>query len=837
MAFSLPIDALRPDLEAAWAARRNFILRAPTGSGKSTRVPRFLLEWDRFPADRTVLVLQPRRMAARMLARRVAHELGEPLGGRVGYRVRFEAVASERTRLLFVTEGLLLRMLTAGDGLRGVGAILFDEFHERHLEGDVGLGLAVERQAEGWDGRIGVFSATLETEELKAYLPEAEVLESAGREYPVTVDYLGGKAGEPLWEAGARGFREAVRRGAEGDVLIFMPGKREILRILERIGQLPEARGWERLPLHGEMEARDQDEAAGEGTRPRVIVSTNIAETSLTIPGIRTVIDCGYARIPDYDPRRGVNTLLTEKISRASAEQRAGRAGRTAPGRCFRLWSRAEQEYRPERTRPEIERLDLAETRLQLAALGRQETFPWLAPPPVPAWKRAGQLLEDLGATTGGTLTRIGREMARLPLHPRFSRILLAARERQCLPAVTAAIAFLQGREIILPIGDKRRERERESWWDEAEGVSDLLPPLHAWERIRSTGGDASFCREWGLHVQGMRQGERVYAQLMRILGEKNPTGSGGTEAFCRSILAGYVDQLAKRKDRGSRRCELVHGRRGELRRGSLVGDAALFVAADVEEREFRGETTVFLGSATVVEEEWLKADYPEAYRTENGHRMDPVRRRVERVRQTRFHDLVLEEETAGDPDPAVAAAMLAESIQREGWVLKKWDHACETWIRRVRVMAENCPELELKPIADEDRQFLIEQICEGATAYKEVKDREVMPVLETWLPESLAPLLDDWVPLRFALPGGPRVKLRYEADGTVVLPARIQQLYDVPGDSLTICQGRKPLRLEILAPNGRPVQITDDLDGFWEGQYPQIRKDLFGRYPKHEWR
>jgi ATP-dependent helicase HrpB len=837
MPIPLPIDSLKPDLHAAWSSARNFILRAPTGSGKSTRVPRFLLEWEGFPSGKQVLILQPRRMAARLLARRVASELEEPLGRTVGYQIRFESVRSAETRLLFVTEGLLLRMLSGRGALRDVGAILFDEFHERHLEGDVGLGLALEAQRGGWEGRLGIFSATLETGGLGAYLPDAAVLESEGRQYPVEVHYLGDGGRTPPWEQAAAGFREALAAGADGDMLIFMPGKFEIQRTVEALENLREGRGWDIFPLHGDLDAAAQDRAIGSGDRPRVIVSTNIAETSLTLPGIRTVIDSGLARMPDFDARRGVNTLLTEKISRASAEQRAGRAGRLAPGRCFRLWSDKDHAHREAFTPPEVSRLDLTETRLQLLSLGKDATFPWLEAPPERAWQRAGELLEDLGASHAGSITALGREMARFPLHPRFSRILLAGQAAGCAELVLLSIALLEVRQLVLPLADKRKAAEREKWWTEAEGVSDLLRDVLVWQRAMEAGGSMAYCREWGVHGQAVRQAARIYQQLQRLLGAAEQTGGGSVAEFGKCLLTGYVDHLAMRLDRGTLRCELVHGRRGELRRNSLIGDARLFVAAEVEEREFRGEATLFLGAATAVEEAWLDEIYPGERRVDCSERMDLQRRRVERVQRTQFRDLVLQEKTAGEPDPDRAGQVLARYIHSEGWTLKQWDHEAETWIRRVNVLASACPEWEIKPIRDEDRLLFIEQICEGATAYKEVKDRAVLPVLETWLPESMLPLLEDWVPTRFPLPGGSRAKLRYEADGTVVLPARIQQLYDVPGDSLAICKGRHRLRLEILAPNGRPVQITDDLDGFWTGQYPQIRKDLFGRYPKHEWR
>ncbi len=775
-------------------------------------------------------------MAARLLARRVASELGESTGQTAGYRIRFESVCSRQTRLVYVTEGLLLRRLTSGDRLDDVGAILFDEFHERHLEGDIALGLTVERQLEGWEGRIGVFSATLETGELADYLPDVAVLESDGRQFPVKVQYLATSARLPVWDKAAQAFRAAVAGGLEADILVFMPGKYEINRTVSAINETREARGWDVFPLHGELNTEEQDRAIGTSSRPRVIVSTNIAETSLTLPGIRTIIDSGLVRIPDFDARRGVNTLLTEKISRASADQRAGRAGRLAPGDCLRLWAENEHVHRPAFTAPEIERLDLSETRLQLLSMERDTGFSWFQEPGSEAWNHAGELLEDLGASEDGRITSTGREMVRYPLHPRFSRLLVAARELGCSDLVLAAISISETRQIILPLDDKRKAREREEWWAPAEGVSDQLKEVLVWQKALGAGLSMDFCREWGIHAQSARQATRVFQQLKRLSGNEAGDPKPTPENFARCMLAGYMDQLAKRLDRGTLRCELVHGRRGELSRKSII-ESPMFIAADVEERELRGEATLFLSSATAIEESWLREEHQADFSAGGVERMDMERRRVIRVEQSRFRDLVLQEKETGEPDPEKAAQLLAGQIAARGWVLKKWDNKAENWIRRVNVLAQYFPEWEIKPIAEEDRLILIEQICEGATAYKQVKDRPVMPVLHSWLPQSMLPLVDDYVPERFNFPQKGSVKLRYEEDRTVVLAARIQQLFDIKGDQLNICQGRCRLRIELLAPSGRPVQITDDLDGFWTGQYPQIRKELFGRYPKHEWR
>jgi len=468
--------------------------------------------------------------------------------------------------------------------------------------------------------------------------------------------------------------------------------------------------------------------------------------------------------------------------------------------------------------------------------MGLEKEFPWLAKPPPESWERAGRLLEELGASENGEITETGRAMERYPLHPRISRILIEGQRRRCVDLVALAIALGEGRSIVLPLGDKRKSESREDWWAPAEGVSDLLRDVLIWQKVSEAGGSMAFCREWGIHRHGLFQAEQVFRQIKGLMGKVPEDTETRPDDFAKCLLSGYVDQLALRADRGTRRCQMVHGRRGELRRESLV-QGPLFIASDVEEREYKGETTLFLGGATRIEEAWLREMFPGDLQQKSVQRMNLSRRRVESVQQTTFRDLVLEESPAGEPDRAAASRVLAEAIHEQNWKLKKWDQAAEDWIRRLNVLARYCPELEIQPIEEADRLILIEQICEGALSYKEVKDRPVQEVLESWIPANLLPLIDEWVPTRFELPSGAHPKLRYEEDGTVVLPARIQQLYDVSGKLLRICQKKCPLKLEILAPNGRCVQITHDLDGFWIVHYPQIRKELFGRYPKHEWR
>lgn len=396
----LPIDDLRGELAAACKSNPRIVLQAPTGSGKSTRVPAFLLEHG-LAEDGQIVVLQPRRIAARMLARRVAEEMGEPLGETVGYRTRFEGATSARTRILFVTEGILLRRYLDDPLLRGVRAVIFDEFHERHLYGDLGLALCREAQrASRPDLQLVVMSATLDAGAVADYLSPCETLTAEGRTFPIDIRYAKPGPGHdaPVWDRAAKTFREAAS-SAEGDVLVFMPGAYEITKTVSEIQHTPEGRNCLVVPLHGELPPDAQDAAVSPADVRKVVVATNVAETSLTIPGVRVVIDSGLARQANYDPQRGINTLLIEPISQASADQRAGRAGRTAPGVCFRLWTQQEHAYRKRQELPELLRVDLSETLLSLASAGFDiHTFPWLDAPEPAAIERAVQLLGDLGA-------------------------------------------------------------------------------------------------------------------------------------------------------------------------------------------------------------------------------------------------------------------------------------------------------------------------------------------------------------------------------------------------------------------------------------------------------
>ena len=839
----LPIDALQADLVAACGRVRRLVLRAPTGSGKSTRIPQMLLDLNLVQGQ--IVVLQPRRIAARLLAARIAQERNVRLGGEVGYQIRFERVESAQTRIKFVTEALLLRQMASDPELKGVGAVVFDEFHERNLHSDVALALARRLQeTHRPDLLIMAMSATLDTEGVAKWLGSAETLAADGRTYPVQIEYthLPRNSTRPIWDAAAEQVRRVLSEEAEGDILVFMPGSYEIMRTIGAVRNLPESGGVEILPLYGELPPEEQDRAVKPSPGRKVIVATNVAETSLTIPGVRAVVDAGLARIARFDPHRGIDTLLVEPVSQASAEQRAGRAGRTGPGRCIRLWSQTDHEARPLREVPEIKRVDLSETILLLLSSGWGEaaTFPWYEKPDDKALQRALTVLADLGAVDAqGKLTNLGRRMSVFPAHPRYARMLLAAGDLDCVYEVCRIAGLAQGRDILFRKVDDRTENARDSV--EQEDGSDFFPRLALLQRAVEMKFDADACDRFGVHGQAARQADQAARQFLRLAeGQGLPVSDriADPAAVRRCLLLGFSDRLAVRLDAGTLRCALVHGRTGELRRESSIRNAKLLVAAEVDEIQARGGVTTYLSLATAIEEAWLQELFPAEFSTVNQVRYDGSQRRVVTRVERRFRDLVLEAKERDDAPSDAASRLLAEEVAAGRLELEKWDAPVDAWIRRVNFLAKHCPELGIPPFDDAARRMVIEEVCAGAVAYRDIRDRPVFGVVRGWLTHEQAMALESYCPEKIVLPRKKHpARIEYTEDGQAEVEATVQELYDFPGTKLRVCLGKVPMVVCIQSPARRTQQRTTDLDAFWKGSYEGVKKELRGRYPKHEWR
>lgn len=841
----LPIFEIEQRLLENLATQRRLVLTAPTGSGKSTQVPQMLLDSGLLGGGQ-VTVLQPRRLPTRMLAAWVAKARGVKLGGEVGYQMRFDNVASPATRICYMTEGVLLRRMLADPDLKTVSAIVFDEFHERHLYGDLTLARALEiQQSKRPDLIILVMSATLDVAAVQNYLQPCALLSSPGRAYPVAIEYLSKPQGDaPIWQLAVKELQRLAHEHSQGDALIFMPGAYEIARTVEAAR---DALGQEFVvfPLHGELPPNDQDAAVARYDRRKVVVSTNVAETSLTIDGVRLVIDSGLARIPRYDPYRGINTLLIEKISRAAADQRAGRAGRTAPGHCLRLWTAHEHAGRSAQELPEVKRLDLSEALLTLKAGGVNEvrSVPWLEAPDARALERAELLLSDLGAIsdTTGAITPLGQRMLAFPAHPRYARMLLAAHDYGCVRPVALIAALTQGRDLLL----RRQGKSCEDAGNEtfAETESDFFVLMSAWRYAERIGYDADRCRRMGIHAQAARQVGLLFEQFLRIAAAEGWDISEkpfARAAVQRCVLVGFSDHLAKRPDSGTLRCELVRGRRGALARESVVRNAPLFVVSEARELQSGSgrvrALNVVLSLATAIKEEWLRELFPDDFKQVRVVVYDQASRRVMAREEKRFRDLVLEEKPSDDPPAEDAARILAREVAAGRCTLDNWNEAVEQWILRVNGLREWMPELALPAIAAEDRDAMLEHICHGAFSHNQIKKRPVLPIVKSWLSRQQQTLVEDYAPERIKLPNGRTAKVAYSADGAPTIAARIQDLYGVK-EALWIASRRIAVRIQVLAPNNRPVQVTDNLSVFWRETYPKVKQELQRKYPKHDWR
>ena len=751
----LPIDPVLPRIGELLAEHRRLVLVAEPGAGKTTRVAPSLLEAG--PA----LLLQPRRVAARSLARRIAEERGWTAGEEVGWQVRFERRFSGRTRLLVATEGVLTARLVSDPLLEAFATILLDEFHERSLHADLAFALAREAVAAREDLRLLVMSATMDPEPVARALGDCPVLEVPGRPHPVEIEHRADLSP-------AQALHRELREGA-GDVLCFLPGAGEIRRAAEQVEAAASSAGAVVLPLHGSLPPGEQDAALSPSPRRKLVLATNVAETSLTVEGVRVVIDSGQEKVLRHDPDRGLDRLELSRISLDSARQRAGRAGRTGPGRCLRLWD-ARDRLEPHRE-PEIRRVDLAAPFLDVLAWGADPlAFGWLEPPPAAAAEGALELLRRLGAIDGERrLTERGHALRRLPLHPRLGTLLL---EAGATPRAAAACALLSERDFLrdeLPSGD-----------------CDLAARV---DRLRSA-------------PRGVRRAAEELARRVERIVE--PADREDDERLRRAVLAAWPDRVAQRREAGSRRLLLRTGTGAQLARESSVREAEWLVAVDLlaARRGERSEALVRI--ATAIERDWLEPDEVELVTELSDGR-------VRGIERERLGALVLRERPA-EPDPAEAARLLAAECRRRGLGADN-----ENLLARLRFAG-----LEI------GLDGLLEQACAGRREPPRVSLAELLP----W---DQRQELDRRAPERLEIPSGRTAKLDYRGDGRVVLSVKLQELFGL-ADTPRLGPDRRAVLIELLAPNGRPVQTTEDLRSFWERGYPEVRKELRGRYPKHPW-
>jgi len=869
--LELPIDAALPRIGEALAVSRNIVIHASPGSGKTTRVPPYLLDagWRR--PEQEILVLEPRRLAAKWAARRVAEELGESLGKTVGYQFRFENVGSSSTRLRFLTEGMLMRRLLSDPLLKGVAAVVLDEFHERHLQTDLAIGyLRWLQQGERKDLRLVVMSATLDHEAVAGYLGNCPVTRVEARRFPIEVEYLQAPAAKAIEFMVRDSVREAVSNGAEGDFLVFLPGMAEIRRCEELLRSLDFGR-FIVLPLHGDLSREDQDRAMQKGPDRKIILATNIAETSLTIEGVGVVIDSGLHRLASYSWWSGLPSLKTRAISRASAAQRMGRAGRTGPGRCYRLYTKGDFESRAPFDRPEIQRADISQSYLELKALGvsRVDLFPWYEAPPKELLKGTRELLFRLGALESldedAKLTRLGREMTLLPAHPRLARMLLEARRNGAVhDALNLASLILEG---------------------ELESLDALEAAMSFENRVRAGRGGGRILK--------------TRRHLMNSLGpvpeSKGQDDGTASEALARAVLVGFPDRVARKRAIPSNASVNRQGRVGPAHvpvvelvfatGGSAVvenagvlassqageagetGSPACFVVLDVQEQSFQGEnrSRLKIRSVCPIRAEWLFDMQPLGVTENDEVAWDADREEVVRLSTLKYDQLLLAQSRESPRDPERTLAVLLksglkvdpermETMGSGDWVqilgaLQKGaaaSESLESFFARLSLFSEfqaktsSC--LSSAEHAHSGRALwnFIKPLFTGVTRLRELKEKDIAQELRHALSGSElcaapGPGIDALLPLFVVLPRGRRVKIHYQLGQPPWVESRIQDFFGMKAGP-TVLQGRVPLTLHLLAPNQRAVQVTSDLSGFWERDYPAVRNELCRRYPKHAW-
>ncbi len=824
MAQPLPIDPVLPEVIAALRRREALVLEAPPGAGKTTRVPRAL--WEAGLTSQEIVVLQPRRLATRLAAARVADELGSALGGLVGYQVRFEDVTSAQTRLRFLTEGLLTRRLVTDPTLRGVGVVVLDEFHERHLATDLALGMLRRLQRTSRpDLKLVVMSATLDAEPIAAWLSDAPRLRSEGKRFDVALDYLEKEDERPLEQQVLAALKRLVQAGLDGHVLVFLPGAAEIRRAQDTCQDFAQRHGLDVYVLHGDLPPAEQDRALRPSSRKKLILSTNVAETSVTIDGIAAVIDSGLARVATHSPWSGLAGLKVAKVSKSSAIQRAGRAGRTRAGTCVRLYTRADFEGRPQADAPELKRLELSEALLSLRALGVDDVkgFEFFEPPSAAAIDAGKQLLARLGATDAtGALTPTGKALLSLPVGPRLGRVIVEAEGRGYGLAGAHVAALLGERDLRLEtrtkFGDARGDRG-------TSGPSDVLELYERYEHAQAAGARAANVDE-----RAVSNVSKVVGQLKRHLRQQGKSASGPErdQVLSQALLAGFADRVAKRRRPKSPELVFAAGGAGTLDTTSVVHEADWVVAVDAEER--RGQVIVRLASA--IEPEWLLDTGGLPLTDEAGLEWSASGKRVEQVSRLSYGALSIEETRRPAEPSEQASAMLAAQAKAQGLASFIAPDVLATWCCRVESVRSGFPEAGLPAPDQAFLEGVLTQACEGLRSFKELEEVSLLTFLDAALGPS-ARLVGQHAPERIALPSGRTVKVNYEAGKPPWIESRLQDFFGMlKGPAI----GRAPLVLHLLAPNQRAVQVTTDLSGFWERHYPAIRRELMRQYPKHAW-
>jgi len=828
----LPIDDVLPQLVAAVRDRGACVLVAPPGAGKTTRVPGALLD----VVAGSIVVLQPRRLAARLAAARIASERGVPLGGEVGYQVRFDRKISAATRIELVTEGVLTRRLLSDPELRGVGCVVIDEFHERHLDGDLALAMVARLRERRRDLALIVMSATLDAEPVAQFLGGVPVVRSEGRTFPLAIEHLAQPDDRQLGKQVSAAVRRLAQDKLDGDVLVFLPGTGEIRRCAEDLEDAARTFDLAVLPLHGDLTADEQDAAVRPAGRRKVILATNVAETSVTIDGVTAVIDSGLARVARFSPWSGIPSLEVAPVSRASCAQRAGRAGRTRPGRVLRLFTKHDHDTRRPFEVPEVERADLAGAALELygAGIAGLGALRWFEPPPEAAARAAEDVLVRLGAIAGGNITDLGRKILRFPVHPRVGRMLCECEAR----GVAREGCVIAG---LLGVRELRLQRRGPGAQAQLSSPSDLIDDLDAFLDARAGGLRADRLRRDNLDIATAFAVDRAAKQLERIVDTRTraPAGDDAVDRELQiAILTAYPDRVGRRRTPRSNEILFAGGGSGTLAASSAVLEPDLLVTVDVAETGQRGQgSRVQIRRASGIDASWLLDLYLDRIEERDELVWNAERQRVERVLQMTYDGLVIDEqrdvEGARRAGPA-AAAVLAKQALAAGLERFVDKDALAEWRARIAFVAKVAPESGIVAPTDDALADVIARAADGCISFAELREANLLELLDAGLGDKRA-LVQRMAPTHLALPRRARVQIHYELDQPPWLASRMQDFFGL-ARAPTVGDGRVPLVLHLLAPNQRPVQVTTDLPGFWVKHYPALRKQLSRRYPRHPW-
>ena len=805
-----PIQPLLPDILASLAQHPRLVLEAPPGAGKTTQVPLALLdaEWRQ---GRKILMLEPRRVAARAAAGFMAQQLGEAVGETVGYRIRFEQKTSAATRIEVLTEGLLTRKLQDDPMLEDVAAIVFDEFHERHLAGDLGLALALDVQQQVRpDLRLLVMSATLDGERLAKQL-EAPRLTSAGRSYAVSVQHFPARKDESLNFQCRRAIEQTLA-AHPGDVLVFLPGRREIAALEKSVEALA-GPTLEVLPLHGDLPIEQQSQAlrpAAPGVR-RVVLASNVAESSVTLPGVRVVIDSGLAREPRFDPNSGFSRLDLVSISQASADQRAGRAGRVSEGWCYRLWP-ASQRLEPMR-RAEIQHSELSALALELAAWG-STALRFVDAPPHGPLQAANDLLCALGALdANGRITGLGRNMLRLGTHPRLAAMLLAVHDDSEKALACDLAALIEARDPLI-------NARRDDWQARWQALADF--------RARKNSPGASHSALSQLNTTAAQWRRRVQCGAQ-------PPATVAAHHLGDVLLHAFPDRIGKQHDTNPLRYQLASGKMARIHADSALYGEPWLCASELK---FEAKEALILRAAPI-DPQRLQSDFPERFTEQDSVRWDDRQNALIARRETRYEQIVLASKPAGKVDPERAADALCALVRQKGLAILPWSDSTRQFRERVRCLREWLPGLALADCSDNallaTLDAWLKPALHGKSRLDALNAAELGEALYALYPWSERQQIDSLAPAHIRVPSGLERGIQYANGSNPVLAVKLQELFGL-AQSPAVCNGSIVITLHLLSPAGKPLQITQDLSSFWNGAYAEVRREMKIRYPRHPW-